>query len=61
MFDNFEFNGTVFGITVVFWLIVVAAVWKFQVGEGTSMFYKIFMTVLSLPVIFFAVNWQVNK
>jgi len=61
MFEDFELDYKVMGVAGIFWLLIVAGLWKFQVGTGWGTWQKIMLTILTLPLCYFIVNWQLNR
>ena len=59
--NDFEFDGKVLLIAFVFWLIVIAGIWKFNIGTEAPMYMKVMMSVLSLPVIYLTINFQISR
>lgn len=58
---EFEFSARHLLVAGVFWLIVLAGVWKFAIGDGYSLFNKIAISIFSLPIFYFIVGWQANR
>jgi len=49
-------------VTVVFFLIITVMLWKFTLGSDSDITkYKIVFNVLALPLIYFVVQYQLNK
>lgn len=54
-------NPTTFLLTLVLWGVCMLVLWKMQAFGTFQKTAKIGISVLSLPMIFFVVNWQLNK
>ena len=55
-----EFNPTALVVTVIGWIICMVILWR-PFTEGLNFSTKIGIAIVSLPVIYLAVSFQLNR
>lgn len=57
-----EFDLKSLGIALVFWLLTMVFMWKFQLTDAEFLLWqKMAITVATLPLYYVVVNWQINR
>ncbi len=61
MFEDFEFNWTVLGLTVILSAIFIAIIWGMSTWESYPIKNKIMITI-ALPVVsYFIISYRLNN
>lgn len=54
-------NPMTYILSLVFYIIFMVIIWKVPTWSNQPLGTRVLLSILSMPIIYFIIDWQVNK
>lgn len=61
LFEDIEINWFAAAIAAVFTMLFLGMIWKLSLWQEYPVKYKVIMSIIILPLLYYVVNWRLNK